>query len=165
MCTTHHPLFCPMLQACRLPKFPLLCMLLTLPRMPFNLLLSTQAPSLLGFLGHFPYLTTPSVISTKCPSFLPSVTIYWTPTMGQVSCWELGIQSCPHRAVGGKGIDRCQVTDTGCPHTIRASQAQEGLPWVCNPSGVGCENVVGRKRETCKLYLFFFFFGLLEGMK
>lgn len=61
--------------------------------------------------------------------------------------------------VGGKGIDRCQTTDTGCPHTIRASQAHEGLLWLHSSSGVGCENGVGRKKKTCKLY-FFFFFGL-----
>lgn len=86
----------PMLQSCRSLKFPLLSMLLTLLRMHLDLLSSTQAPSLLGFPGHFPYLT-PSVISTKCPSSLPSMTIYWILTMGQASCWELSIQSCSHR--------------------------------------------------------------------
>ena len=114
MCAAHQPPFCPWTPCSSLADLahistPSHGIYLPLPRMPFNLLSSTQSPSLLGFLGHFPSLSIPSVMSTKCPSFLPPMTIYSTPTMDQAPCWELGIQNCPHRAwdpVGGKEIER-----------------------------------------------------------
>lgn len=105
----HHSLFCPWTLCSGLAKlFSFLIFshcLHCLGCLLANLFLDTYASFLLGLLGHFPGLSTPSVIAMKCLSFLPFMMSYWTP----VPCWDLGIHRCPHRAwdlVRRKEIDR-----------------------------------------------------------
>lgn len=67
----------------------------------------------------FPYLSTSSVMSTKCHSFLSSVTSYRTLTVGQAGTMSRAGCLKLHGAwdlLGRKGIDTCQVTGTAVPH-------------------------------------------------